>query len=63
VVLVGRNYWERLIDFEFLTEEGVIDSEDRDSFWFAETAHEVWRGIVDWYERSGEPLLQKETGG
>jgi len=61
VVLVGRNYWERLIDFEFLAEEGVIDSEDRDSFWFAQTAHEAWQGILDWYERSGEPLLLRGT--
>lgn len=62
VVLVGRTYWQRLIDFEFLMEEGVIASEDGDSFWFAETALEAWQGIVDWYDRSGEPLLQKETG-
>jgi uncharacterized protein (TIGR00730 family) len=62
VVLVGRNYWERLIDFEFLAEEGVIDSEDRDSFWFSETALEAWQDIIDWYERSGEPLLLKEAG-
>ncbi|MGD2112439.1 MAG: TIGR00730 family Rossman fold protein [Gammaproteobacteria bacterium] len=57
VVLVGRSYWQRLIDFEFLMEEGVIDVEDRDIFWFAETAHEAWQGIIDWYERCGERLL------
>jgi uncharacterized protein (TIGR00730 family) len=61
VVLVGRGYWQRLIDFEFLADEGVIDSEDRDSFWFAETAEEAWQGIIDWYERSGEPLVLKEA--
>jgi len=62
VVLVGRKYWQRLIDFDFMMEEGVIDSEDRDSFWFAETAFEAWQGIVDWYERSGEPLLHDAAG-
>lgn len=62
VVLVGRDYWQRLIDFDFLTEEGVIDVEDRDSFWFAETAPEAWQGIVDWYERSGEPLFVPPAG-
>lgn len=62
VVLVGRDYWQRLIDFDFLTDEGVIDIEDRDSFWFAETALEVWQGIVDWYERSGEALFVPRAG-
>lgn len=57
VVLVGRKYWERVIDFDFLLDEGVIDSEDRESFWFAETAVETWQGILDWYVKCGEPLL------
>ncbi|MEZ5541347.1 MAG: LOG family protein [Pseudomonadota bacterium] len=61
VVLVGRDYWQRVVDFEFLTDEGVIDGEDRDIFWFAETAEEAWQGITDWYERCGEPLLPPET--
>lgn len=57
VVLVGRAYWERVIDFEFLMDEGVIESEDREIFWYAETAQQVWQGILDWYARSGEPLF------
>jgi len=55
VVLVGRAYWERLIDFEYLMEEGTIDIEDRSIFWYAETADEAWQGIVDWYRESGDP--------
>jgi uncharacterized protein (TIGR00730 family) len=62
VVLVGSDYWQRLIDFDFLTEQGVIDLEDCDNFWFAETAQETWQGIVDWYERSGEPLFTAQAG-
>lgn len=46
-----------MIDFDFLLDEGVIDSEDRESFWFAETAVETWQGILDWYVKCGEPLL------
>jgi uncharacterized protein (TIGR00730 family) len=57
VVLVGRAYWERVIDFEFLMDEGVIESEDREIFWYAETAQQAWQGILDWYTRSGEPLF------
>jgi len=60
VVLVGRSYWERLIDFEYLMEEGAIDIEDRDIFWYAETADDAWQGIVDWYRESGEPSFPEE---
>ncbi|MGB5717969.1 MAG: TIGR00730 family Rossman fold protein [Gammaproteobacteria bacterium] len=57
IILVGRQYWEHAVNFEFLLDEGVIDSEDRDIFWFAETAEEAWQGILDWYGQCGEPLI------
>jgi hypothetical protein len=57
VVLVGEQYWRRAIDFDFLVEEGVIEAEDRELFWFAETAEDIWNGILHWYRLSGEPLL------
>jgi hypothetical protein len=56
VVLVGESYWRRAVDIDFLVDEGVIDQEDRELFWFAETAPDIWSGIVDWYDASGEPL-------
>ncbi|HLH90219.1 MAG TPA: TIGR00730 family Rossman fold protein [Xanthobacteraceae bacterium] len=56
VVLVGEEYWRRVIDFEFLADEGVIDAEDRDLFWFAETADEIWSSILYWYDACGAPL-------
>jgi uncharacterized protein (TIGR00730 family) len=56
VVLVGESYWRRAIDFDYLVDEGVIDPEDRDLFWFAETAQQIWDGILHWHERCGEPL-------
>jgi uncharacterized protein (TIGR00730 family) len=57
VVLVGEQYWRRAFDVEFLVDEGVIDPEDRELFWYAETAEEIWDGIVRWYAASGTPLL------
>ena len=56
VVLVGESYWRRAVDIDFLVNEGVIDQEDRELFWFAEAAQEIWSGIVDWYDACGEPL-------
>ena len=56
VVLVGEAYWRHAVDIDFLVDEGVIDSEDRELFWFAETAEEIWNGILHWHDASGEPL-------
>jgi uncharacterized protein (TIGR00730 family) len=53
VVLVGRDYWKSAVNFDFLVDEGVIDQEDRELFWFAETAEEIWNGIVRWHDASG----------
>ncbi|MGK2942040.1 MAG: TIGR00730 family Rossman fold protein [Immundisolibacter sp.] len=57
VVLVGEDYWRRAVDFDFLVEEGVIDPEDRDLFWYAETAQEVWDGIQEWHRANGGDLF------
>ncbi len=59
VVLVGERYWRNAFNIDFLVDEGVIDAEDRDLFWYAETAQEVWRGLLLWYERKGEPLIDR----
>jgi uncharacterized protein (TIGR00730 family) len=56
VVLVGESYWRRAIDLDFLVEEGVIEQEDRELFWFAETAAEIWNGILHWHDSADEPL-------
>lgn len=57
VVLVGESYWRRLVDIDFLVDEGVVDAEDRDLFWYADTAQEVWDGIQAWYASNGRSLL------
>lgn len=57
IVLVGEAYWRRVFDPDFLVEEGVIAPEDRALFWYAETAQEIWDGILRWWEKAGEPLI------
>jgi uncharacterized protein (TIGR00730 family) len=49
IVLVGEDYWRRAFDIGFLVDEGVIDPEDSELFWFAETASEIWDGIRYWH--------------
>ncbi len=57
VVLVGRDYWRRAFDVDFLVDEGVIEEEDRELFWYAETAEEIWDGIRHWHAANGEPAF------
>lgn len=56
VILVGRAYWSRVFDADFLVDEGVIDAEDRELFWFAEEAQEIWDDITRWYARAGRTV-------
>ena len=57
IVLIGENYWSRIFDAEHLVNEGVIDPEDRELFFFAESASEIWEGIQHWYQERGELLI------
>ncbi|KEO50884.1 TIGR00730 family Rossman fold protein [Thioclava pacifica] len=63
VILVGREYWQRAFDPDFLVAEGVIDPEDRELFWYAESAQEIWEDIGRWYGRLGREIVETEGGG
>jgi uncharacterized protein (TIGR00730 family) len=63
IVLVGRAYWERALDIEFLIAEGTVDPEDRDLFGYAETAVEAWRMICQWHAAAGTPGFPPHAAG
>ena len=42
VVLIGQAYWERLINWSMLVDEGLISPGDLSLFHFAETARQAW---------------------
>lgn len=46
VVLVGRAFWERLINWPMLVDEGLIGPQDLALFQYAETAQEAWELIA-----------------
>ncbi|WP_457749776.1 LOG family protein [Sulfurimonas sp.] len=56
VILVGKSYWERAINFEFLKDEGVIAPQDVNIFKFADNAEEAWEYINIWHKKQGNPL-------
>jgi uncharacterized protein (TIGR00730 family) len=54
VLLFGREYWERIINFPALVEEGVIELRDLEIFSYVESAEEAWRLL--------EPALDGNSG-
>jgi uncharacterized protein (TIGR00730 family) len=42
VLLFGREFWTKLIDFDWLVETGMISEVDLELFRFVETAEEAW---------------------
>lgn len=47
VLLFGQAFWERIINFDALVEEGTIASKDLDLFEYVETAEEAWEKISE----------------
>jgi hypothetical protein len=50
ILLFGREFWTRVIDFEALAEEGVISPNDLKLFRFVETAEEAWQVVRSHYQ-------------
>ncbi|HWP66813.1 MAG TPA: TIGR00730 family Rossman fold protein, partial [Candidatus Limnocylindria bacterium] len=48
IVLVGEAFWRRVLDIQFLVDEGMIAPEDAEIVQYAETAEAIWRIIRDW---------------
>ena len=57
IVLVGKEYWQKVIDFDFLKEEDVINCDDLDMFTYANNAQEAWGKIIEWHEENQTPLF------
>ena len=49
IILFGRDYWSRVIDFQFLADSGVIADRNLDLFTYAETPEEAWQQILDFH--------------
>lgn len=46
IILFGREFWEKAIDFQFLADEGVVADRDLELINFVQTADEAWELIV-----------------
>ncbi len=45
VLLFGKAFWDRIVNFDALVEEGTISAEDLELFEYVETAEEAWKLI------------------
>ncbi len=52
ILLFGRDFWNRVINFDALAEEGVINAEDLNLFTFVESAEDAWDAIARFYTLS-----------
>ncbi|MEM1133205.1 MAG: LOG family protein [Pseudomonadota bacterium] len=50
ILLYGKDFWNRIVNFEALAEEGTISHRDLDLFHMVETAEEGWTIIRDFYD-------------
>ena len=57
IVLVGKEYWDRAIDFDFLQEEDVIEFEDLHMIHYVDSAKDAWSAILNWHKKHNTPLF------
>jgi uncharacterized protein (TIGR00730 family) len=56
ILFFGREFWDRVINFEALVEEGVIAPDDLKLFHFVDSAEEAWDHICAHYAAGENPL-------
>ena len=54
VLLFGREFWDRVVNFTALVEEGVISERDLDIFTYVDTAEEAWGVVRKFYDDRAE---------
>ena len=59
ILLFGRDYWNRVINFQAMVEEGVIAPHDLDLIHWSEDAQEAWDFVTDFYAEHPAPARQQ----
>ena len=42
IIIFGRDYWSKVINFQFLSDHGLISDEHMNLFQYADSASEAW---------------------
>ena len=62
VILFGKEFWSRLIDFDYLADCGLIRDDHLDLFHFADTPEEAW-GLIRAFEQERAQEADAAAGG
>ena len=50
ILLFGKDFWSRVVNFEAIAEEGTISKRDLELFRWCETAEDAWEYLCDFYD-------------
>ena len=50
ILLFGKEFWDKVINFQALADEGVVNHTDLNLFRWTETAEEAWAHIKEFYK-------------
>jgi uncharacterized protein (TIGR00730 family) len=59
VLLFGREFWTRVVNFDALVEEGVVSPHDLEIFHWCEDAESAWQFVQDFYEERPAPAREQ----
>ncbi len=54
VLLFGREFWEKVVNFQALVDEGVVSQRDLAIFTYVESAEEAWDVVRNFYEEQAK---------
>ena len=54
IIAFDRDYWESLLNFDLLVDEGMISPADRDLIQFVDSADEAWSIVRDYIQNNSE---------
>src|SRR6476661_1452666 len=60
ILLFGREYWNKVVNFRAMVDEGVIAPHDLDLFHWCEEAEEAWEFVSNYY--ADHPALPQQSG-
>ena len=55
IILYGRDYWSKVLDFRYLADSGVIADHHLDLFSYAETPEDAWQQILTFHATKHAP--------
>jgi hypothetical protein len=50
IILFGEEYWSRVVDFQFLADQGVVCDEHLNLISYAETPEQAWETVSQFHD-------------